>query len=187
MVNRLHAARWTYADYLRLPDDGTRCEIIEGERLMTPSPFTRHQAVSFMLERLLGDFVLPRGLGSIYHAPCDVILADNTVVQPDILFVSKARESIIEEQGIFGPPDLVIEILSKADPRRDTVRKLAIYARHGIREYWIVDPDADRIDVFVLDGKDLVKKAAHDRGEARSLAVLPGFAAPLSEVFARPL
>jgi Uma2 family endonuclease len=186
-MTRPQAVHWTYDDYLRLPDDGTRCEIIEGERLVNPAPFTRHQVVSFNLGLLLGGFVLPRRLGRILQAPCDVILAEDTVVQPDILFVSRARKSVIEERGIFGPPDLVIEILSASDPSRDTVRKLGIYARHGVREYWIVDPDADRIEVFVLEGKDLVRKAEHERGEARSLVALPGFVAPLSGIFARSL
>ena len=81
----------------------------------------------------------------------------------------------------------MIEILSESHPTRDTVRKLAIYARHGVREYWIVDPKTDRIEVFVLEGDALVRKAAHDGGEVRSLVVLPGFVASLAEIFDRSL
>jgi Uma2 family endonuclease len=186
VMSKLHAPdHWTYADYLRLPDDGTRCEILDGERVMTPSPFTPHQRVSFNLVGLLRDFVVPRGLGTIWYAPCDVILADDVVVQPDILFLGKTRLEIVKKRGIFGPPDLVIEILSESDPKRDTVRKLAIYGRHGVPEYWIVDPDRDRIEVFVLEGGALVRKAVHDCGEVRSLVALPGFFAPLDEIFSR--
>jgi Uma2 family endonuclease len=184
-MNRLHAERWTYTDYLGLPDDGTRCEIFEGERVMTPAPFVRHQEVSRRLERALEDFVLPRGLGRIFDAPCDVILAPDTVVQPDVFFVAKSRESIIRERGIFGPPDLVVEVLSKADPSRDTVRKLDLYGRHGVREYWTADPDAGRIEIFVAGRGALHKRASHDRGEARSILVLPGFSAVLADVFRR--
>jgi Uma2 family endonuclease len=178
---------WTYADYLRLPDDGTRCEILEGERVMTPSPFPRHQIVAFNLVGLLRDFVVPRHLGRLLFAPSDVVLAEDVVVQPDVFFFQASRASLVEEHGIFGAPDLVIEILSESDPKRDTVRKLAIYARHGVHEYWIVDPDADRIDVFVREGSELVRKAAHDSGEVRSLAALPGFSARLAEIFDRSL
>ena len=186
VMSKLHAPdHWTYADYLRLPDDGTRCEILEGERVMTPAPFTPHQRVAFSLVRLLGDFVVPRRLGVLRFAPCDVILADDIVVQPDILFIGKPRVEIVLKRGIFGPPDLVIEILSESDPKRDTVRKLAIYGRHGVPEYWIVDPDRARIEVFVLEGNALVRKAVHESGEVRSLVALPGFAALLDEIFSR--
>jgi Uma2 family endonuclease len=176
---------WTYEDYLRLPDDGPRCEIIEGERHMTPAPWSRHQLVSQRLAFLLMSFLRETELGVLYYAPFDVILADDTVVQPDIVIVARERESKIRERGLFGAPDLAIEILSPSSESRDRVRKLEIYAKHGVREYWIVDPDRDRIEVHVLEGRRLVKKAGHGDGAARSLVVLPGFSAPLDEVFSR--
>jgi Uma2 family endonuclease len=187
VMNRLDADRWTYADYLQLPDDGTRCEILEGARVMTPAPFTPHQRVALNLVSLLVDFLRQRKLGILFFAPCDVILADDTVVQPDVLFVAAERASIIQKRGVFGPPDLVVEILSESDPKRDTVRKRRIYGRHGVREYWILDPGRNRVEVFVLEGRELVRKAALEAGELRSLAVLPGFAASLSEIFAPSL
>jgi Uma2 family endonuclease len=185
-MSKLHAPdHWTYADYLRLPDDGTRCEILEGERVMTPSPFTPHQAVQCRLGTALVNYVTSQRLGSVFYAPCDVILADDIVVQPDILFVREANLEIVKLRGIFGPPDLAIEILSESHPERDTVRKLGIYGRHGVREYWIVDPDQGRIEIFVLAGGALVRKAVHDRGEARSLTAAPGFTVLLERVFSR--
>jgi Uma2 family endonuclease len=186
VMSKLHAPdHWTYADYLRLPDDGTRCEILEGARVMTPAPFTRHQWVSENLGSVLSGFVRGRDVGRIFRAPYDVILADDVVVQPDILFIAKTRMEIVKKRGIFGPPDLVIEILSESDPKRDTVRKLAIYGRHGVPEYWIVDPEWDRIEVLVREGDALVRRALHESGEIRSLVALPGFAAPLAEIFSR--
>ena len=176
---------WTYADYLALPDDGTRCEIIEGDRVMAPAPFTRHQAVYRNLALLMVEHVRSNGLGIVHFAPCDVILADDVVLQPDILFVRKGRRRIIKERGIFGPPDLLVEVLSPWSTRRDTVRKLDLYGRYGVREYWIVDPDANRIDVHALEDGQLVRKARHASGYASSLAALPGFAARLAEVFER--
>lgn len=185
-MTRLEADRhWTYADYLRLPDDGTRCEILEGERVMTPSPYPPHQIASENLGYLLGAFVRKEKRGRIIHAPSDVILSDDTVVQPDLYFISKERAAIIEDHGVFAPPDLIVEILSESDPKRDTVRKLAIYGKHGVREYWIVDPYGKRVEIFVLEGRELVRKASHDSGKARSLVALPEFSAQLAEIFAK--
>lgn len=184
-MNRVHEHHWTVADYLRLPDDGTRCEIIEGERLMTPSPVPRHQIVSANLVWMLTTFVRAAGLGRVLAAPSDIFLAEDTVVQPDIYFVSKARDAIIHADGVCGPPDLVIEILSASHPERDTVRKLRLYGRHGVLEYWTVDPDSDRIEVFVLEREAFVRKASRSEGEVRSLAALPGFSAPLAAIFDR--
>jgi Uma2 family endonuclease len=140
-MKRRDADHWTYADYLRLPEDGPRCEILGGARVMTPSPPTRHQAVSFRLGLALGQFVTSGELGTVLSAPCDVVLADDVVVQQDLLFVGRELTGIVKERGIFGAPDLVIEILSPSDPRRDTVRKHAIYGRDAVRECWIADPD----------------------------------------------
>jgi Uma2 family endonuclease len=180
-------ATWTVEDYLRLPDDGTRCEIIDGERLMTPSPFPPHQCIASNVVGRLLPFVKARALGRVMFAPSDVFLSKRTVVQPDVYFISNARGSIYQPRGIFGAPDFVIEILSEDDPERDRVRKRRLYARHGVREYWIVDPQSRRIEVFVLEGRRLVLKATHDSGEVRSLAVLPGFTAPLDAIFERSL
>jgi Uma2 family endonuclease len=184
-MKRPRTHHWTYADYLRLPDDGPRYEILEGMRVRAPSPLTRHQIVSHNLVLALGVFVRDRRLGRVLDAPCDVILADDIVLQPDILFIGRDRGSIIERRGIFGAPDLVIEILSQYSVKRDTVRKLDLYGRHRVREYWIVDPDADRIEVFTLEGGALTKRAEHRTGEVRSLVALPGFSAPLAEIFER--
>ena len=136
----------------------------------------------FLLESFVREDSRRKGFSI---APFDVILAEDIVVQPDILFIGKTRTEIIQKRGVFGPPDLVIEILSESHPERDTVRKLAIYGRHGVPEYWIVDPERDRIEVFVLEGGALVRRAIHESGELRSLVALPGFAAPLDEIFSR--
>lgn len=101
-MNRLDADHWTYVDYLQLPDDGTRCEILEGERVMTPAPFTPHQRVSENLGFHLAAFVRQTKAGIIFRAPCDVILAEDCVVQPDLLFVPAARASIIKKGECSG-------------------------------------------------------------------------------------
>jgi len=174
---------WTYEDYLKLPDDGPRCEIIEGELLMTPAPSWKHQDVLGHLYVLLLTFVEGRGLGKVVLAPFDVILAKDTVVQPDVLVVVREQGAPVKNRGLFEAPDLAVEVLSPSTEDRDRDRKMRAYARHGVREYWIADPRARRIEVYVLEGRRLVKKADHESGEVSSLAVLPGFSAKLDDVF----
>ena len=98
---------WTYADYCVLPQDFNRHEIIEGDHVVTPSPTTKHQHVLAKLTSLLIVHVNAHGLGVVLAAPMDVLLAPTSVVQPDLLFISKERLSIITEANIQGAPDLV--------------------------------------------------------------------------------
>jgi len=187
-MSRPTAAHWTYQDLLRIPDeaDGKRYEIIEGERFVTPSPFEPHQRASRNLFRTLDSFVESRDLGEVYYAPIDVVLADHTVLVPDLVFVAKARASIIEHRGIFGPPDLVVEVLSKGTKSRDIGLKLRAYGAHGVREYWVLDPERRRISIFTLQGQELVKAAEHDSGDVVSPVALRGFSAPLDRIFGTP-
>ena len=122
----------------------------------------------------------------LLHPPVDTVFADDTVLQPDLAVVLDEHRDMIRKGRLFGAPDFVIEILSPSTASRDRREKRAVYARQQLREYWLVDPKRARIEVFVLESGNLVKKAEHDQGEARSLAVLPGFVAPLAEVFRRP-
>lgn len=134
----------TWDDYVLMPDDGMRHELIDGEHFVTPAPVTRHQAILQNLHLELAPPVRERNLGQVYLAPVDVILSEVDVVQPDLLFVTRARESIIRDQ-VRGAPDLVVEILSPGTRRRDESLKRHLYERHGVTEYWIVDPEAESI------------------------------------------
>ena len=150
--DRLPAGPLTYRDYTELPEDGRRYEILDGELDVTPSPMIRHQVVVRNLFRLLDRHVDERLLGTLLFAPTDLILADTTVTVPDILFVAADRSSVITERAIEGPPDLVVEIISPSTRRKDRSTKAALYARYGVRCYWIVDPEAQSFEAFVLDG-----------------------------------
>lgn len=141
--------RYTYEDYLKTPEN-ERYELIEGELLMTPSPVPKHQRISGKLEFELRKFVTENDLGEVFDAPCDVYLNDENVVQPDILFISKERLNIIGEKNIQGAPDIVIEIISEGTAYRDLVQKKKIYARFGVKEYWIVIPDEKLIEIYTL-------------------------------------
>ena len=135
------SGKLTYEDYVTLPDDGRRYEILDGELAVSPSPASAHQLVSHNLEFALSAWVRAQRLGRIWHAPLDLILEPSVVVQPDVFFISDERSSIVTKRGVEGAPDLVIEILSESTGARDRGVKMHIYARHGVARYWIVDVD----------------------------------------------
>src|SRR5947208_5614121 len=138
----------TYEDFLTLPDDGVRREIVEGEVLVTPAPNIRHQDLVGRLFYTLEQHIRARGGGRAFISPLDVRLSEHDIVEPDVLFVADDRVSIIKEKFMLGSPSLLIEVVS--DPRTDRVRKRALYARAGVPEYWVVDPHADRVEVHLL-------------------------------------
>jgi len=141
----------TYEDYAALPNDGNRYEILEGELAVTPAPSTKHQTASGNLFFLLTQHIKANDLGKLFHAPVDLILESTSVLQPDLLFVAKARQNIITDRAIEGAPDLVIEILSPTTSRSDRVTKAQIYARHKVPAYWIVDPEQEAVEVYLLN------------------------------------
>lgn len=141
----------TYDIYAAMPDDGLRYEVLDGSlELMSPGPNTSHQILSNDLQ-----FTLASGCRAEYlilSAPLDVILSPTNVVQPDLIFIRPDRADIVTERGIEGPPDLVVEILSPGSRHRDRVRKLRIYEKHGVPEYWILDPGAQTFEQHLLQG-----------------------------------
>ncbi|MGZ8423523.1 MAG: Uma2 family endonuclease [Candidatus Binatia bacterium] len=141
----------TYEDYAAMPNDGNRYEILEGELAVTPAPSTRHQIASAKLFKLLSRYIDEESLGILLYAPVDLILESTSVLQPDLLFVSKGRQSIITDRAIEGAPDLVVEVLSPTTSRNDRVTKAQIYARHKVPAYWIVDPDQETVEVYLLN------------------------------------
>jgi Uma2 family endonuclease len=136
------------ADYNALPDE-PRCELLYGRFVLMTSPVVRHQDVVLRLARLLLDFADTHA-GRAIMAPMDVRLADHSVVQPDVLYVTSGNLSVLHER-VRGAPDLVIEVLSPSTARRDLGEKLKLYAESGIREYWVVDPVGKAIEFLVAD------------------------------------
>jgi Uma2 family endonuclease len=173
----------TVADYLKLPEDGPRYELIEGELLMAPAPNRFHQEIFANLFLILGAYVRKRRSGKIYSAPFDVIFDEHNVLQPDIIFFSNARASALTTAGATGAPDLAIEILSPATEKRDRVQKRAIYARSGVEELWLVLPDKRRLEIYRLS--ENAERVAQTLGEGAQLApkLFPGLAIPIAEIF----
>jgi Uma2 family endonuclease len=144
---------WTYEDYLRLPDNSMRYEIIDGDLYMSSAPRPIHQEIITNLLLLLGAYVRQNKLGKLYPAPIDLILPDAAnPVQPDIVFIAQERLNIVHEQFVEGAPEMIAEVLSPGSERHDRYRKFELYARAGVREYWLVDP-AGTIEIYVLRGQ----------------------------------
>jgi Uma2 family endonuclease len=138
----------TSTDYMRLPE-GTPIQLISGEFIMSPAALTLHQRISGYLFAKLYQFVSERNLGEVFHAATDVHVSYQDVYQPDIFFISKEHLIDIEEDGVYGAPDLVIEILSPSTASYDRGTKMEAYQKFGVKEYWIVDPKEKRLDCFV--------------------------------------
>lgn len=138
----------TYEDYANL-DDENRYELVQGQlELMSPSPSTIHQMISFELQKNIANHCEQDYF--IFYAPIDVILSPIEVRQPDIVLVSRKRINIITNRGIEGNPDLVIEILSPSSLKRDKIDKLKTYAQFSIPEYWIVEPNSNMLEQYLL-------------------------------------
>ncbi len=173
----------TYEDYAAIPNDRNRYEILEGDLFVTPAPTSQHQRVSRNLQFAIHQFAKQHGLGEVFDAPIDLILEATTVAQPDLVFVSRARWSIVTIRGIEGQPDLVVEILSPTTARTDQTTKARVYARYRIPHYWIVDPEARVLEAYELSG-DVYHLAARAIGESDfSPALFPGLTIPLADIW----
>ena len=174
--------RLTYEDYCLLPNNGKRYEIIDGELFVTPSPLQRHQLVLANLLYYLTDFVKKHNLGTVYPAPFDVVFSQYDVVEPDILYISKARASVVTEKNVQGAPDLVVEVLSESTAKIDRTAKLKLYARYGVAEYWVIDPEVCSAEIYRLvpGGYELASQL--DSSQALTSPLFPGFALSLAKV-----
>ena len=177
--------QWTYENYLGLPEDGNRYEIINGVLYMAPSPSFFHQEINLTIGSILHRHIKEAGLGRVVTAPSDVrLVAGGAVVQPDVLVVLNAHLDRITENGITGAPDLVVEITSPGTASYDRYEKRMAYENAGVTEYWIVDPSSRTIEVFLL------KEGVYEsQGVFREKAKLPSvvaqdLAVPVEQFFA---
>ena len=174
----------TYVDYAAFPDDGLRREIIDGEVFVTPAANTRHQNIVGRIFVAMATHLSTRGGGQVFVAPYDVVLSDDNVVQPDIVFVETSRLNVITDANIRGIPTLVVEVVS--DPRHDRVRKRDLYGSAGVPVYWIVDPDADRVEVYRLESTGTYgKPEILEPGDTMALDALPGLAIDIAVLLRR--
>lgn len=173
--------RMTAAEFFQLPETTQPTELIEGELIVSPSPITVHQ-------RFIGNlFVLLRSLipnGEVFLAPLDVYLDAANVPQPDIMWVAEGSRCKVGEKRLEGPPDLIVEVLSAGTARADRGKKFQLYERHGVREYWLADPEGEYFEIFRLEDGRFVRQGAYgiEDGSFES-AVLGGKTVELKRLF----
>ncbi|MBI4662285.1 MAG: Uma2 family endonuclease [Verrucomicrobia bacterium] len=166
---------WTFDEMVaKLPETNAPTELWDGEIITPPAPTPDHQDIVLDLAAGLKTHVARRKSGKVFVSPIDVVFSPRRTVQPDVVFISKERRNIIQDY-IRGVPDLVIEVVSQGSWRRDRVEKQKLYGQYAVPEFWIVDPEAKMIEVFVWErGAYRLPSRAEADGQAAS-KVLPGF------------
>jgi Uma2 family endonuclease len=178
-----HGVVLTYDDYRELPDDGQRYEIIEGVLHVSPAPSIRHQFTAMALSATLYMHCRHRRLGRIFSAPCDVVFAAISVVQPDIIFVSQERLSLLTDANVQGAPDLVVEVISPSSVTRDLDTKRQLYAQYGVKYYWLVHPIDRWVRAYELRGSEYELVAEAEGDQPFSAPPFPDLAIDLTELW----
>ncbi len=176
----------TVEDYQLLPETGPRFQLVEGDLYRAPTPNRYHQHISRNLEFILFEWIRQgKGArGELYDAPFDVYLDEINVFQPDIVYIAPENLGILSDRGCEGAPDLVVEILSPKTRRIDLELKRQVFARQGVKELWIIDPEPRTLDIFELPKS--IEKPAHQYGESAEFSspLLPGLTVRAREIFA---
>jgi Uma2 family endonuclease len=175
--------RLTYQDYLVLPEDGKRYEIIEGELYMSPSPNLEHQFVAGNIFGTIWTYLQAHPVGKVYSAPADVILSEVDILQPDIVFLSREKFDRLTRANIQGAPDLVVEVLSPGTEKRDRTLKLKKYSEFGVEEYWMVSEENATLEVWRRQGGKLVFHLFLERQQILTTPLLPGLEISLQKLF----
>ncbi len=175
---------WTYSHYAALPDDGQRYEIVDGVLYsMAPAPSLWHQKVAFRIARFLATYVEDAGLGEVFMAPTDVELAPKVVVQPDVLVLLKEGKYTTTPARVQGTPNLVVEVASPGTAGFDRRIKQDGYARAGVPEYWIVDPNAHTVEILSLAGESYQSRGVFGGPQALDSVIVPAISAVRVEQF----
>lgn len=180
--------RLTYDDFLLFPDDdGLRHEIIDGEHYVTAAPNLGHQDLIGRLYLSIGAFVEDRPeRGRIFLSPCDVVFSFHDIVEPDLIFVAPDQLGILTEKNVQGTPALVVEVLSPSTRKRDREIKRQLYDRTGVREYWLVDPDANVVTIHRRASDGSFPQAARLTAQALDTLETPllsGWSLPIARLF----
>ena len=176
-------AKMNYDQLCLLPEDGKQYELFDGELVMTPSPSSRHQGIVGKLHVLLFADLEQTASGKVFVAPLDTIFDQYTVLQPDILYVSRNRVPQIVKERIEGAPDLVVEVLSPSTFYKDLRRKMAVYAQFGVQEYWIVDPETQTLELYSRQNDELRLLQKVSAQEILQSPLLPGFRVSVGSIF----
>ena len=180
MTTALNDKKYTIEDYLKL-DDGQRYELIEGELILVPRPRLKNQKIVGSIYTTFINFLKQDPIGDVY-SDVDVYLGDK-VVAPDILFIAKERLNIAGELNIQGAPDLVVEVLSPSTARYDRKIKRKLYFINGVKEYWLVDPDQQLVEVLIAGENEWRWAGVFDLEDVLTTSLMPGLQVELTEVF----
>jgi Uma2 family endonuclease len=175
----------TYQDLESFPEDNFRRELIDGELIVTAAPSTRHQDVVLELGAALLAHVKEHG-GKVFIAPTDVFFSDTNVVEPDVLYVAPANVERVETKFVRSAPDVVVEVSSPSTRRLELTRKLELYERFGVQEYWYVDLDADRVEVHRLEEGRYGHPLILGRGDWLKSPIVLGFPIELNDLLGPP-
>ncbi|MXY95740.1 MAG: Uma2 family endonuclease [Caldilineaceae bacterium SB0670_bin_27] len=173
---------FTYENYLKTSDDESY-KLLDGELFILPAPNTAHQYVTMKLGARYDMFIEERRLGVGDSAPTDVLLSESDVGQLNLMFISSEQDGMVTSANVTGAPDLLVEIGSDANAERDEILRRNLYAEHGVKEYWMVDPDARTITVLILGRDDNGEVTPHRNGQSLNSRLLEGFSVNLDEVF----
>jgi len=165
-----------------MPETNRPTELWDGELIMSPSPSFFHQEVTIRFHELLRAWVKSHYLGKTGVAPLDTILTSHRVVQPDVFFVSNERREVLSDR-IRGVPDLVAEVISPHSRRRDRLDKRDLYEQHGVREYWLIDPEAQTVEVLYLEAGEYTLVGRWRPGETAESRLLKGFQVEIGPLF----
>lgn len=174
---------WTYEDYMKLPNDGRRYEILNGVLLLMPSPKDSHQNAVGWIHHYLVIYVRLTGLGKVRMAPLDVKLGRKNVFQPDVLVVLNDHAERLTEEGVIGAPDLTVEVFSPSTGLEDRVDKHREYALAGVTEYWIVNPERYTVEVFSLEGREYRSLGIFSGKDTLPTKVVPNFPVHVEQFF----
>lgn len=175
----------TIADLDAMPDDGSRYEIIEGELFVSRAPNLTHQSVSMNLAVNIKTYLSRNPIGVVWATP-GVIFSEFSGVIPDLVFVSNERRvEIAAGERIMGAPDLMIEIVSPGaeNERRDRIAKRQLYGKHEVKEYWVVDPYQQTVEIYFLEGQILKLQATCSEKDDLISTMLPGFSCKVEDIF----
>jgi Uma2 family endonuclease len=173
----------SFEEFRQFPIDGKRYELLHGEVQVTPAPATRHQFGVQNLTVSLGPHVIKNHLGEVLTAPLDVRLGEDTVFEPDLIFISNACAGIIQENWIEGAPDLVVEVLSPSTAAYDRARKLAVYAEAGVPNVWLLDSQIKTVEVLKLREKKYLVDATLAGDQVLTANLFTGWQLPLRDLF----
>ena len=171
----------TYDDLQRFPEDNLRRELIDGELIVTAAPAIRHQRVVTVLVGTLYEYCRNHG-GEVFPAPTDVYFSEINVVEPDVVFVRAENTARVERKFVRSAPDVVVEVSSPTTRRLELVRKRELYERFGVPEYWYVDLEADRVEVYRLEGGGYQRPRILGRGNLLDSPEVPGFSLPVDDL-----